>query len=218
MGLSLRGASYAGHYLIADIHWGAGPPTERRVWFDPPASPGQTIILHQQPDDIWRFDCQLPPDADPAAELEETRLRRRIATHLDWLGNTEPWTIEWASVYSARALSLDEYVHGRVLFAGDAAHMVPIFGGALEGFAAALRSRLGPAVGCAVLIPDDGERLARALGVAPAEVLLVRPDGLLLARYASAGAGRPGGTGRAHPARRKPAGGHGARTRPAERQ
>jgi 3-(3-hydroxy-phenyl)propionate hydroxylase len=128
MGLFLRGTSYAGNYLIADIHWKAGLPAERRVWFDPPASPGQTIILHQQPDDIWRFDCQLPSDADPAAELEETRLRQRIATHLDWLGNTEPWTIEWASVYSARALSLDEYAHGRVVFAGDAAHMVPIFG------------------------------------------------------------------------------------------
>ncbi len=86
------------------------------------------MILHRQPDGIWRFDCQLPPGADPAAELEDARLRQRIATHLDWLGNTEPWTVEWSSVYSARALSLDKYVHGRVVFAGDAAHMVPIFG------------------------------------------------------------------------------------------
>lgn len=128
MGLRLRGTRYTGCYLIADIRWKAGLPTERRVWFDPPASPGQTVILHRQPNDVWRFDCQLPPDADPAEELREGRLRERITTHLDWLGNTEPWTLEWSSVYSARAMSLDEYVHGRVMFAGDAAHLVPIFG------------------------------------------------------------------------------------------
>jgi len=128
MGLRMRGTSYDACHLIADIHWEAGLPTERRVWFDPPASPGEPVIMHRQPDDIWRFDCQLPLDADPAAELEETRLRQRIAAHLDWLGNTKPWTLEWSSVYSAHARSLDDYVHGRVAFAGDAAHLVPIFG------------------------------------------------------------------------------------------
>ena len=128
LGLRLRGTSYTGNYLIADIHWKSALPVERRVWFDPPVSPGQTVILHRQPDDIWRFDCQLPPDVDPQAELEPSRVKELIATHLDWLGNTEPWTLEWSSVYSARALSLDSYRHGRVMFAGDAAHLVPIFG------------------------------------------------------------------------------------------
>lgn len=128
LGLRLEGTSYTGKYLIADIHWRAGLPAERRVWFDPPASPGRTVILHRQPGDIWRFDCQLPPDASPSAELDPERVRARVAQHLDWLGNTEPWSLEWASVYSARAMSLDSYVHGRVVFAGDAAHQVPIFG------------------------------------------------------------------------------------------
>jgi hypothetical protein len=36
--------------------------------------------------------------------------------------------MDWCSVYSARALTLPDYVHGRVLFTGDAAHMLPIFG------------------------------------------------------------------------------------------
>ncbi len=30
--------------------------------------------------------------------------------------------------YSARALALEDFTHGRLLFAGDAAHLVPIFG------------------------------------------------------------------------------------------
>jgi 3-(3-hydroxy-phenyl)propionate hydroxylase len=128
MGLRLRGTSYAACYLIADIHWESDLAAKRRVWFDPPASPGQTVMLHRQPDDIWRFDCQLPLDADPFTELEPERLRQRIATHMDWLGSTVPWTIEWTSCYSARAQSLDDYVHGRVVFAGDAAHLVPVLG------------------------------------------------------------------------------------------
>lgn len=128
LGLALHGTSYAGHYVIADIHWPSSLPAGRRLWFDPPVSPGRTVILHRQPGDIWRFDCQLPPDADLTAELAPGRIEQRVAAHLDWLGSTEPWTLEWSSVYSARALSLDSYAHGRVLFAGDAAHQVPIFG------------------------------------------------------------------------------------------
>ena len=38
------------------------------------------------------------------------------------------WTLLWKSVYKAHTLSLADYVHGRVIFAGDAAHLVPIFG------------------------------------------------------------------------------------------
>ncbi|MBA8826524.1 3-(3-hydroxy-phenyl)propionate hydroxylase [Saccharopolyspora lacisalsi] len=126
--LRMSGTSYEGRYVIADIHWRAPLPTERRVWFDPPSNPGSTIILHRQPADIWRVDYQLGPDDDPEVETTEERIRERITRHLDWLGNTEPWTLEWSSLYRAHSSSLDSYLHGRVLFAGDAAHLVPIFG------------------------------------------------------------------------------------------
>ncbi|MDR7304358.1 FAD-dependent oxidoreductase [Haloactinomyces albus] len=128
LGLHLSGTSYEGRYVIADIHWRSPLSTERRVWFDPPSNPGSTLILHRQPDDIWRVDYQLGSQDDPEAEIAEDRIRDRITRHLDWLGNTEPWTLEWSSLYRAHSLSLDSYVHGRVLFAGDAAHLVPIFG------------------------------------------------------------------------------------------
>jgi 3-(3-hydroxy-phenyl)propionate hydroxylase len=44
------------------------------------------------------------------------------------MGIERPWRLIWISTYKASALSLDSYRHGRVLFAGDAAHLVPIFG------------------------------------------------------------------------------------------
>lgn len=127
-GIRMNGSSYEGNYVIADIHWKSSLPTERKVWFDPPSNPGSTIIMHQQPHDIWRIDYQLDPSADANLETREDRIRDRIARHLEWLRNDVPWTLEWHGFYRAHALALDSFVHDRVLFAGDAAHLVPIFG------------------------------------------------------------------------------------------
>lgn len=128
MGLRLQGLSYEGRYVIADIHWESDLPAERTVWFDPPSNPGSTVIMHQQPGDIWRIDYQLDPTEDAEVETREERIRARIASHLAWLGDDRPWTLEWHGFYKAHALALDSFVHDRVVFAGDAAHLVPIFG------------------------------------------------------------------------------------------
>ncbi|RMF08507.1 MAG: monooxygenase [Alphaproteobacteria bacterium] len=128
LGLKLNGTSYEGRYVIADILIKHDYPTERRVWFDPPSNPGSTVIMHRQPDDIWRIDYQLLDDADEAEELQERRIRERIQAQLEMIGETADWKLDWFSLYKAHALCLDNYVHGRVIFAGDAAHLVPIFG------------------------------------------------------------------------------------------
>jgi 3-(3-hydroxy-phenyl)propionate hydroxylase len=128
MGLRLSGTSYSGRYLIADIRMRSRSPTERRAWFDSEANRGSTILMHRQPHDIWRVDYQLDEDADEAAELAPGRLAERIEAVLAMAGETAPWELDWASVYKAHCLCLDRYDHGRVLFAGDAAHLVPIFG------------------------------------------------------------------------------------------
>jgi 3-(3-hydroxy-phenyl)propionate hydroxylase len=44
------------------------------------------------------------------------------------MGETAPWNPIWIGIYKANALTLENYRHKRVLFAGDAAHLVPIFG------------------------------------------------------------------------------------------
>jgi 3-(3-hydroxy-phenyl)propionate hydroxylase len=128
LGLRLTGESHTGRYLIADIKMPSKYPTERRAWFDPPTNPGNTVLMHKQPHDIWRIDYQLGPDDDDEYELQEARVRERVQQHLDWIGEKTPWEMEWVSLYKAHCLCLDSYRHGRVLFAGDAAHLVPIFG------------------------------------------------------------------------------------------
>jgi 3-(3-hydroxy-phenyl)propionate hydroxylase len=129
MGLDLHGTAYESRYLIADIEVeGVDRPVERNVWFDPPSNPGSTVILHVQPDRIWRIDYQLRDEEDAEAALREENVRARLQAQLDMMGITAPWRLVWRSLYKALALSLESYRHERVLFAGDAAHLVPIFG------------------------------------------------------------------------------------------
>ena len=128
MGLALEGGSHTGRYLIADIRMRSDAPTERRVWFNPPSNPGSTLIMHKQPDDIWRVDYQLHEDESDEQALDEQRVRARIQSHLEFIGEDSPWELVWISLYRAHCLALPCYRYDRVLFAGDAAHLVPIFG------------------------------------------------------------------------------------------
>lgn len=128
LGLSLEGTQYEGRYVIVDIVQKTQRPVERLAWFDPPSNPGSTLLMHRQPDDVWRIDYQLRDDEDGAAALEPARIVPRIQSHLDMIGEREPWRLLWSSMYNAKCLTLAGYRHGRVLFAGDAGHLVPIFG------------------------------------------------------------------------------------------
>lgn len=129
MQLQMTGASYEGLFVIADIQIDLPFPTERLAFFDPPWNPGNTILMHREPHGIWRVDYQLPPGETPEQALQPEALKARIDAQLAMIGHAHtPWALDWCSVYSARALTLPDYVHGRVLFTGDAAHLLPIFG------------------------------------------------------------------------------------------
>lgn len=128
LGLKMKGTSYEGRYLIADIRHASKHPTERRAWFDPVSNPRATVLMHKQPKDIWRVDYQLRDEDDAEEELKEERVRARISAHLEMIGEDPDYELVWMSLYKAHCLTLDSYRHGRVLFAGDAAHLVPIFG------------------------------------------------------------------------------------------
>jgi len=129
LGLALEGTGYEGRYVIIDIELKSGHPTERRAWFDPPWNPGSTVLMHRQPDDIWRIDYQLRPGQDTEEALQPPAVAEFVQRHLDAIGEGHlPWKTVWTSVYRAGAMTLDSYRHGRVVFAGNAAHAMPIFG------------------------------------------------------------------------------------------
>jgi 3-(3-hydroxy-phenyl)propionate hydroxylase len=124
LGLEFHGVTFEDKFLIADVRMAADFPTERRFWFDPPFHSGQSALMHRQPDNVWRIDLQLGPDADAEAEQKPERVVPRLRKALGDM----PFELEWVSVYRFNCRRLDRFLHGRVIFAGDAAHQVSPFG------------------------------------------------------------------------------------------
>jgi 3-(3-hydroxy-phenyl)propionate hydroxylase len=125
LGLESKGQVFRDRFLIADVVMKAEFPTERWFWFDPPFHRNQSVLLHKQPDNVWRVDFQLGWDADPVEERKPERVIPRLKA---LLGKDVEFDLAWVSVYTFACLRMDKFRHGRVLFAGDAAHGVSPFG------------------------------------------------------------------------------------------
>src|SRR5258707_663423 len=124
VGAEFAGKVFEDQFLIADVKMTANFPTERWFWFDPPFHAGRSALLHKQPDDIWRIDLQLNRYADAAVEKLPENVRPRIARML----GHDKFDFEWISLYKFQCRRMDRFIHGRVIFAGDAAHQVSPFG------------------------------------------------------------------------------------------
>ncbi|MBU0860841.1 MAG: FAD-dependent monooxygenase, partial [Alphaproteobacteria bacterium] len=124
--LDFDGRVFQDSFLIADIRMTSKSfPTERWFWFDPHFKSGASTLLHKQPDDVWRVDFQIGWDVDRTEELKEHNVRRRLDA---MLGAAVDYDIVWSSIYTFQCRRMDSFRHGRVLFAGDAAHQVSPFG------------------------------------------------------------------------------------------
>ena len=128
LGLKLEGASYEGRYVIVDILLDSTRPAERLAYFDPPCNPGSTVLVHKQPHGVWRIDYQLRDGEDPEEAVKPENVMPRVESLLAMMGEAGDWNPIWITIYKANALTMPDYRLGRVLFAGDAAHLVPIFG------------------------------------------------------------------------------------------
>ena len=124
VGAEFSGQVFEDQFLIADVKMTAEFPNERWFWFDPPFHQGRSALLHKQPDDVWRIDLQLDRDADPIVEKQPENVRPRIARML----GHEQFDFEWISLYKFQCRRMARFLHGRVIFAGDAAHQVSPFG------------------------------------------------------------------------------------------
>ena len=125
LGLDFMGRIFEERFLITDVVTPVELPNERRFWFEPPFHEGQSALLHRQPDNMYRIDLQLGWDADPETEKEPERVISRVKAVL---GENTPFEVEWVSVYTFQCRRLERFVHGRVIFIGDSAHVVSPFG------------------------------------------------------------------------------------------
>jgi 3-(3-hydroxy-phenyl)propionate hydroxylase len=129
LGQESKGRVFRDRFLIADVRMQADFPAERWFWFDPPFHRNQSVLLHMQPDGVWRIDFQLGWDADPDEEKKPENIKPRVdAMMRAALGREVPYELEWASVYTFACLRMERFRHARVLFAGDSAHGVSPFG------------------------------------------------------------------------------------------
>ncbi len=125
LGVRFDGQAFGDEFLICDIR--ARLPeweTERRFYFDPVWNPGRQVLIHPCPDSTFRIDWQVPPGFDLAAEEAGGGLDRRIRQII----GTVTYELVWRSVYRFQSRIADRMRVGRVLLAGDCAHLVAPFG------------------------------------------------------------------------------------------
>lgn len=125
MGLDFEGRIFEDNFLIADVRFSEERPSERWFWFDPSFCPGGSALLHKQPDNVWRLDFQLGWNIDREAAIRPENVDPFVR---GMIGDDVEFAEEWYSVYTFQCRRMRNFVHGRVIFAGDAAHLVSPFG------------------------------------------------------------------------------------------
>ncbi|HEX5598394.1 MAG TPA: FAD-dependent monooxygenase [Micromonosporaceae bacterium] len=125
LGLTFAGRSFDDHFLICDIRADLGEwANERRFYFDPSWNPGRQVLIHPCPESTYRIDWQVPADFDLPAQRGSGALDQRIRQ----IVGDQPYEVVWSSVYRFHARLVDRMRVGRVLVAGDCAHLVAPFG------------------------------------------------------------------------------------------
>jgi len=120
LGLSFDGITFADRFLIADIRADLGDAPERRFYFDPPWNPGRQVLVHPQPGGVWRVDWQVSADFELTAGSLDERIRAIVGDGA--------YEVVWVSVYRFHQRRASRMRVGRVLLAGDAAHVMSPFG------------------------------------------------------------------------------------------
>ena len=78
-------------FLVVDVRADLPFPAERRFFFDPAWNPGRQVLLHPQPDRVWRIDWQVPAGFDLAAEQASGGVDSRIRAVI---GDATPYEVD----------------------------------------------------------------------------------------------------------------------------
>jgi pentachlorophenol monooxygenase/3-(3-hydroxy-phenyl)propionate hydroxylase len=123
-GIGFDGYSFDDRFLIADIRAALPITNQRHFHFDPPWNPGRQVLIHPQPDGIWRIDWQVPPETDAEAERDNGGLDRRIRAVV----GPARYELVWLTAYRFSQRIASTFRDARVFVAGDAVHVMSPFG------------------------------------------------------------------------------------------
>ncbi|NKE58248.1 pentachlorophenol monooxygenase [Lentzea sp. PSKA42] len=117
LNIPFEGYSFDDRFIIADVRVDLDFETpERRFYFDPPWNPGRQVLLHPQPESVWRIDWQVAEDV----QLTDDHIRAIVGD--------KPYEVVWQSTYRFHQRRAKTLRRGRILLAGDAAHVMSPFG------------------------------------------------------------------------------------------
>jgi 4,5-epoxidase len=138
-GIGFPGAPVADRFLIGDVHMSGMPDREgSHGWQHPDGMvaampmprPGRDDGAEGGPDDLWRLMVYLAgePDGEPD-DAEVLRRLRAAFAHRTGRTDAAVYGAEWVSHFRVHRRLADTYRAGRVLLAGDAAHIHSPLGG-----------------------------------------------------------------------------------------
>ncbi len=109
IGVRFEGERHPDRFLICDIKVDLpGLAGERRFWFDPAWNPGRQVLMHAQPDGVFRIDWQVPAEFD----LEAARRSGGLDELIRHVVGEQPYELVWASVYRFQSSLADRFVAG----------------------------------------------------------------------------------------------------------
>lgn len=144
-GIAFAGGSYGESFLLADVHLAGGVPTEEVVLF---FSPRGMAVVAPLPDGVHRVVAPVVEAPEqPDAAFVQALLDERGPVNAPIRVMGEPI---WGSRFRVHHRIADQYRAGRVVLAGDAAHVHSPAGGQGMNMGILDAVRLADAVQCAV--------------------------------------------------------------------
>ena len=134
LGIGMTGRSFPQRWLVVDLATaGEGDAFDHLTCFDFVCDPRRPVVSCPQPHGRHRFEFLLDGAEDAAGFETDETVRRLVTPYVD----PTRVRIDRRLVYTFNALVADRWREGRVLLAGDAAHMTPQFIG--QGMNAGIR-------------------------------------------------------------------------------
>jgi len=125
LGVAFNGFTYPELFLIASTDFRFEEALPGIAYVNYIADPQEWLVLLRVPD-LWRVLVPAPADADRAQLLSDESLQRVLQRVVR---RAEPYRIAHRSIYHVHQKVAQSFRHGRVLLAGDAAHINNPLGG-----------------------------------------------------------------------------------------